>query len=1022
MYVANLQKPGPPVQIVYRVILNNMHCRRGLTNYTGLILTAEAEYAVIHASHTPAVRPSTARPSTAKPPTPISEHIPALLDAIQSERTYVEDEFQARVCLGWIHWQLEGWEAAVARLPKNVEQEFAQLEGTKKESAEWTKVCALKATYIKGNSEERIGKVAEALETYESSLPIYATVSATIYQGKELKIWTELYLTGFCTLASRLIKPRITSILETETLSAFRAWSSFWDHQSAISGGQVFHAEVPRRQVWRDYYFILSDILQQEVPYPTTSLVTSYASHSTRSQQRAELKEVEAKYESLLLNEVTFPKSEDPSEEIEAFVETAMQNWRILSGSGWAVEDLGEGGTDILSRGVLDLLYRAATKTFHSTAILRYLFTVHRAVAEFDLAFKAFDTYMDIVKRARARVEKTGVPEHGLDNDQTVLVTASECIKSLCRYGSRDSAEKAKELGHFFETWLDKHYPVEISANVVSETSDGDTEADESVHIDPHIFALAWRCIGIGYANWARFTFEGSARTNIQLQAIACFKKALRPEYESSGDVETLFALGTILAERREIAIALQVVKSGLQPASASSKKVDNSARSASGRFARERSLIPLWHLMALLLSAKQDFATAARSCEGAFEQFQDPKNLFGDENLKTPYQSDHLQLSEKSSTKHVGVVDSMDDFEKEGVLEVKMTQLALVEVMEGPEVAVNASDELLALYTRLFGDPSKESVSPYPNKSLMPIPPKSSAGTLRSIKGSIFGRSGRSIRKARPALITEDGPITVARPQTSQTVASTQAPMIQVTNENGNMAQKPHHLKKPDRRSGSLSRLDGATSTRARSTSTGRRHASSSATLQNNPASVDGETYFTPLSEKSDNRSGVLADIPQSPASFPPALISPPSITPITHFPKNQERRRRTTILVKVWLLISGFYRRASMYEDARGAIEEADKLVSILDDDISRDITGDVSMNNPGWGGRKCVGELLGDVCSEVRLFLCCYQSKLISRSLATLRWQKGIHMLRLHISSRHSHTTAITRLPLLVYPTFF
>src|SRR5205814_3814383 len=114
------------------------------------------------------------------------------------------------------------------------------------------------------------------------------------------------------------------------------------------------------------------------------------------------------------------------------------------NGRAWREHDLGQGGRESLSRGVLDILYRAATKTFHSTAILRFLFTVHLSVAEFDLAFKAFDSYLEIVKKGRARVGKTGIDEPSLDDDGTALETMSQCIVALCRFGDRQAAEKAR--------------------------------------------------------------------------------------------------------------------------------------------------------------------------------------------------------------------------------------------------------------------------------------------------------------------------------------------------------------------------------------------------------------------------------------------------------------------------------------------------------------------------------------------------------------------------------------------------
>lgn len=985
-------------------------------------MTAEAEHAVTESLH---ARPSTARPGTARPSTAastnsigVSKYIPRLLDAIESERTYVEDEFQAQVCLGWIHWQLGEPALAAGRLPKSIEEDFSQLDGTNKESAEWTKVCALKATYIKGSAQNRTGQAAEALETFESALPVLSTVSSSQKPGKELQSWTELYLTGFCILSGLAIKSKISSILESETLSAFRAWARFWDSQGpAPAGGRAPQAEVSRRHVWREYYITLSDLLQQDLPFPTSALAVTYAQASTRLQQRAELKRVEARYETLLLSEVQFPKAEEASEEVESFVELVMQNWRTLCGSSWQEEDLGEGGSEAVSRGVLDILYRAATKTFHSTAILRHLFTVHLAVAEFNLAFKAFDTYIEIVKKGKARVEKTGEAEQGLDDDETVLKTASECIKALCRYGSHSEAEKAKDLGQFFQDWLDKYYPAERGSRAENGSSTGHGKI-----IAPRTFALAWRCIGIGHAQWARLTYDAAARGEIQMRAIKCLRNALLPKYESTTDVETVFALGTILAERRELSAAIDVVKSGLLPRKPAT--IYDGLGPHPGRFARERSLIPLWHLMALLLSARQEFLTAARSCEGAFEQFQDPRNLFGDADLTGAFRSEHLNSNEKSAARNHGVVDDMDDFEKANVLEVKITQLALIEVLEGPEVAVNASDELLSLYSRLFGDPKVDHVTIVaPSTSSTIVPPRSSAGTIKSIKGSIFGRSSRSMKKSPPS-VGEKSSLTL-RPLTAQTTATTQAPTIQVTNENGGTEKKHHHHptkehahhehEKLQKRSGSLSSKKG--SVRNRSTSAGRRNVSG-ATNADMVTTVDGEKFFTPPVDTQNreqwlndgrgmNEVGLAVSPDQAPdansskatpprplppksqqmAHKEPALkpadpdpaiaqdnrlphVSPQSSStnPVTKFPQLQQRRRRLKILIKVWLLIAGFYRRAALYEDSKGAIEEAYKLVENMDAEVSKDTTGDVSISNPGWGGGKSIAELWADIFFEV------------------------------------------------------
>lgn len=958
-------------------------------NRPGLTLTAESECIVANASTTN--RPSSTNLSS------LSQLIQPLLDAIESERTYVEDEFQAQVCLGWIHWMLNEPGLTVARLPKDVDHEFAELDGTGKQSAGWTRVCAVKGAYLKGASHSKLGADSEALQAFDTGMPILSLEGSNL--GYELRVWTELLLSNACLLYSKVLGSRRTRFFETETLSAFRSWAKFWEIQSgsdSVPGGSGIQSTIRRRYVWRQYYLTLSNLLQKGQPYPTSSFITAYVDDSAKARQSAELEKVQTIYESLLLREVEFPKAEEESEEVEQWVETVAENWSVLCGSNWLENELSK-GREGTSRLVLDILYRAATKTFHSTRILRYLFIVHLAVADFDLAFKAFDTYLNIVKKGKSREEKTGETVHALDDDETVLMTAAECIRALCRYGSRDAAEKARGIGRYVEDWLNKHKQGDTGNPKINGDGHGNGDAEESFNIQNttvsmHAISKTWLSVGISQAQWARFTYESAARSDIQLRAIECFRKALSAELQNTHDVEALFALGILLSERRELDVAIEVVKSALLPSNSPPDSTSRDLGPYMGEFAKERSLIPLWHLLALLLSARQEFTTAARSCEGAFEQFRDPTNLFGHSVAEGAYRSDHL--NEKSNRALLGAVDTMEDIEKETILEVKITQLALVEVLEGPEVAVNASDELLSLYARLFGDPDK-TLSSISSKTTNEPPPKSSAGTIRTLGGSLFGRSNKRHSKTTTISEKSEGAVDSARPQTN----AAQTPAIQITNDAGSAAR--HHGPNPTRER-STHRQEKLQKSRNRSSSAGKSiQPRNSIGISSNEHSAPSTAYFTPptVPEQREQNPMVGVAISSEDPQFesntrsntlPPTarnmqqtelplrsngdrhqdnrLPQPFIRCPATRFPKRQQRRRRLGTLVRLWLLVAGFYRRATMLEDANGALEEAKKLVEALEMDVSQDQSGEVSVQHSGWGGGKSVEELWGDVWAEV------------------------------------------------------
>ncbi|KAI2469245.1 TPR-like protein [Annulohypoxylon bovei var. microspora] len=975
--------------------------RKHATDRLCLTTTAETEYAIIKASQKqrPGSRPTTA---VSLKDLDVAQLVPRLLGAIDAETSVTEDKYQAQVCVGWIHWTVGDYTEASVRLPQSLENELGQGDQPSGIS-EWTRVCSLKAAYLKANCLARNGERIAALAVFESALVSLSYVWSGEKGRKQLRFWAELFLTEFCMLQSQALEKGEKTLEDANSLAPFRSWAKYWEvskaQGSALVGGYGFRGAVPRRRVWNEYYAAISGILQQDLPFPTGFVdVTNEA--SAKNQLRAELKKVEIAYEGLLLHETSFPRAEEHRQEVEDFVAAVMKNWSVLNGRDWHEQDLGPGGKEGLSRGILDILYRAATKTYHSTAILRYLFTVHLSVAEFDLAFHAFDSYLEIVKKGKARVDKTGHPEPSLDDDATVLEIISQAITALCKYGFKDAADKAHSLGVELEGMLQK-LPAPLPNSQDNITTLDEEDGDGVIlhpRISSRVYALSWQAIGISQAQWSRITFDASARTETQAKAIRSFQKSLSPENGIPTDVRTLFTLGLLLAEQRELTAAIDIVKAALM----SNKKTTEQADS--GSYWRERSLIPLWHLLSILLSARQDFIMASRACEGAFEQFDDPTVLFGSQNLQGTFRSEHLNEAEARDERSQanGLVDEMDDLEKEGMIEVKMTQLALLELLEGPEVAVNASHELLVLYTRLFSGPQPKAPATA-QKAPMEVP-KSSAGTIRTIRGGIFGsRSERVPRGIARVGTGESGKATIVpeRPQTTQTAVSvattaTTAPTIQVTNgEAGDTRRSRRSSSVRSRRSDSTRR----NSLKKPEPSAQPKRSASTASASHAPTSVDGEDFYTPVadgpaqeradfftwSSKGDvarqqsfskGRGLLRFDSSASStrgsgsASGGVGLDSLSSISslPIVQFAKDQVKRQRQTVLVKVWLMIASFYRRAKMYNDAKGALDEAMNLVDSLEGEVAKDTSGSVTLRDPGWGGKKSVEELWGDVQSEL------------------------------------------------------
>lgn len=909
----------------------------------------------------------------------VPNRLPKLMAVIEAEANPTEERFQAQVCVGWMHWVVGEYALALERLPRSLNEQYPDIDPANTAS-EWTSVCALKAAYLRANCLMRDGQRLQALEALQAGLPSLDRVWCGHGIRKQLRYWSELFLTEHCMLTSDALHNNEFFLDDPNSIASFRSWARYWKIMSApVTGGFGFKGAVPRRRIWHEYYLALSRILENDLPYPSGQAEKMVEDMSARGQLRVEIRRAESAYQALLLGETAFPRADEERAEIETFIKQVMMNWSILCGRGWSEQDLGQGGRDLLSRSVLETLYDAATRTYHSTAILRSLFLVHLSVAEFDLAFKALDSYLDIVKKGKARVAKTGHAEPSLDDDKTALETISQAIMILCSYGHQQAAEKARHLGTELEDWLSKlpHSNLQENGTPVIVEDKEEIEVPASAP-PPQTIALAWQAIGLGHAHWSRVTTDAGSRAEIQSKAIRCLRRSLAPEYGRSKDVRSFFALGLLFAERRELTAAIELVRSALIAVHG----FEEDYNLFYGPYWQERSLIPLWHLLSILLSARQDYVMAARACEGALDQFKDPTILFG--KAENRFRSEHLKDVETKNLPPRGLVDDMSDEEKIGIMDVKMTQLALVELMEGPDVAVNASSELLTLFSRLFG--SIEVQQPALRPPVIAEPPR----TSRTFKGSIFGSRVDRSRQASNQNLGENSSTIPARPATSHTTAATSvAPAVQVTAENGHTRSRSGSLGTQARRSesgrrNSLKKKSRSGSQRRRSSSAGGASHQSAIIGDSDPAgqghdffSASGRRLQTRMASSSRGRtiSSLSSNLTNSSKVTEDSELSVdisftlPQLLPLIKFPREKERRQRTTLLVKVWLMIAGFYRRAGLLEECKGAVTEAQKLIQTLESDFAKELSlGPSSTKGPAWGEKKSIDELWGDLYSEV------------------------------------------------------
>ena len=201
---------------------------------------------------------------------------------------------------------------------------------------------------------EETNSLEEAIRTYESMLPSITSLPSTTANLPQQRYWTESLLTRHCMLSSRHVStnqgsPSISVVPPSRVLAPFRAYSKYWNTKSGSNAGMLPKADDGQSssmRTWACYYDTLSILLQR---------ATMEHVFDSKLQQGIELKKVEAMYESILLEEITFPRADQSSSLIESWVDQVMANWRIMCGHTWQDEDFGKGGKASLGYGVLSV-------------------------------------------------------------------------------------------------------------------------------------------------------------------------------------------------------------------------------------------------------------------------------------------------------------------------------------------------------------------------------------------------------------------------------------------------------------------------------------------------------------------------------------------------------------------------------------------------------------------------------------------------------------------------------------------
>lgn len=873
-----------------------------------------------------------------------------------AQNALAEEVFQAQTCLTW---------AAFTGITKSESDTVAITDVValfdrygQKGTSQWTKICLLKAALFKAKHHVAKSQPEHAVVVYKAAGAWIELSIDLVKSNTQLSFWAEQLLAEYVLLESD------ATTAETRE-KAFQLWSQLAKTpQSAPSKYGHTSAHVSRDSVWAVYYKLISHKLKH----------SHHATSASRTAQATQLRTIEAAYESNFLRNRKFPKATESNTVIEEWVESVIQNWLILCGPGWREDELGHGRNGV-TRNVLDILYRASMMTFHSTLILRRLFQVHKSLAEFDLAYLCLDTYIELVERDRERAMKAGYSMQ--ESDEVMLLTIAEGVEGLCSYGRQKEAQKAFGLACKLEDWLSDN-DAEDEDSPVNELPNGHNNTDSTEPVvavtrpSDAALQLVYRAIGIGKAHWAKWTPFSESRSGLQAEALSALNTAAGfPQPQ----IPTLYALALLCAEMRQISQALRWTKLALQKSTEADPSLSVPAHCA------------LWHLLTLLLSSQQDFDTALQSSTAALDSVVST--------ILPAKQNGSTEKNIGSSATYPVIADlECDDLEKLTALQV--TYMALVELVDGPEAALNRSGELLSFYSTLFKRFEVDLSKPTSEEHL--VPPATSAGTIKSVKGSVFSR-----RKATPSIAPSVTTASVTSEaytdkSTRPGTQASQAPTIQITDESGKQPHKKHHhslvhlhhnhdggskkagsqsrpttsqtIKKSDQRDFGAAQNANGNQRAVDNTevSSEKRHDVESSAKQ----SVKETEHNLTTHDEAPPPLGHNDQPPQQDTRLPHVNQRTTSTSPIPRAPKAAGQKHALIVLVKMWLTVATLYRRSHMFEDARESCDEASKAATRIESLVASADPSARALAEASWGGgSKSSDQVWADVyCAKAEL----------------------------------------------------
>uniref|UniRef100_D8Q7D9 Uncharacterized protein n=1 Tax=Schizophyllum commune (strain H4-8 / FGSC 9210) TaxID=578458 RepID=D8Q7D9_SCHCM len=802
------------------------------------------------------------------------------------------------------------------------------LGATLQDGRAWAMTEAMRSICLKGMSYENLhpDEYRSALEQYAEALPILSfikteltltsTPSATgaidfssFTRYRELWRWVDRLLWRAIVLASRCC-----DVFDDDTTRVDSLWT-WLAHYSALSTywPPDFHCEL-RSTVC---VLHLRALVLRHGHAPDESAISSSATATTSKPPPwvHAARVVTQEYHAILTASSTFPRAGERNKRVEDFVDLCVAVWETGGAfgehAGW----------------VIDILWWATRLTFNSYRIYRHMTRLFYVSGDPQLAKRTLRLYVQVVSKAHLASD-AGVGADA-DTDQHWVDTLASGARMLCNLASSlpgiDGIEMVREAGTYVEqakTRLPAE-DVELAAKValaegiyhqVLALKGPDLQPEQNPHFRPERFAQA--------------------------------RKAFMKSVELHGTPAGFFHLAVALACPSE------------------DQDLDTAISYTAFAMEGDPKEIRYWHLMALLLSAKEQWQ-AARAIVDQAEQIGEPEpepvdgltpiaeapTVEDGEAVDGLPASSEPRPSDKKAVYvlgNEGEVPPSDDLLKpaldhpppsqqdlfEHALQLRMTQIALTEYMEGPEGAAEQGVEVFQwVAEKRSGSTEQQRMSASGSRS--------THHTEKVASQQANGTSGGEdqLTPRPPAIAVTVSPATPIEPSQSffaeQEKLATDDPHPDRLSDSGRRSisgSSQHDRSRHKRMQQKLK--DRVHQGHARISSISKKIGSGVArngSLKRSRSAPDFDSMLRPSAYQASSihsrrrLSAVtsMSDLHDTDAQTPP----PPALPPIEASSSvNSRATRERRLLSDLWLMSAATFRRLDKIEQARGAIQEAE------------------------------------------------------------------------------------------------